>query len=67
LASPFDTMLRSIAALGGDVDTIGAMAGALWGAANGASTLPAVPLEGRRRLEETAVRIFQYATTAEHA
>lgn len=64
LASPFDTMLRSIAALRGDVDTIGAMAGALWGAANGASALPAVPLEGRTHLEETAVRIFQYATTA---
>lgn len=67
LALPFETMLQFIASLGGDVDTIGAMAGALWGAANGASTLPAVPLEGRSRLEETATRIFQYSTTAANA
>ncbi|MBK8594756.1 MAG: ADP-ribosylglycohydrolase family protein [Holophagales bacterium] len=67
LASPFETMIQSIASLGGDVDTIGAMAGALWGAANGASALPAAPLEGRRHLEETAARIFRHATPAGNA
>lgn len=37
---PFGEMLDFVAACGGDVDTIGAMAGAIWGAANGASSLP---------------------------
>jgi dihydrodipicolinate synthase/N-acetylneuraminate lyase len=38
-----------ITACGGDVDTIGAMAAAIWGAANGVTRLPAVELE---RLEQ---------------
>lgn len=38
-----------IAACGGDVDTIGAMAGAIWGAANGVERLPSEDLE---RLEQ---------------
>ncbi len=33
--SSFDDMLEQIIKLGGDVDTIAAMAGAIWGAANG--------------------------------
>ncbi|MFT7619970.1 MAG: poly(ADP-ribose) glycohydrolase ARH3 [Planctomycetota bacterium] len=37
---PFEEMLSFVAACGGDVDTIGAMAGAIWGTANGASSLP---------------------------
>ena len=36
----FADMQSFIAACGGDVDTIGAMAGAIWGAANGAESLP---------------------------
>ena len=46
-----------IARCGGDVDTIGAMAGAIWGAANGVARLPAqelARLEQRQRLLETA-------------
>jgi len=35
----FDEMLGQIFLVGGDTDTIGAMAGAIWGAANGSSTL----------------------------
>jgi ADP-ribosylglycohydrolase len=45
---------------GGDVDTIGAMAGAIWGAANGARKLPAlalVNLEQRERLTSLAVAL----------
>lgn len=38
-----------VAACGGDVDTIGAMAGAIWGAANGVAQLPVEALE---RLEQ---------------
>ena len=40
LRRPFPEMVSFVAACGGDVDTIGAMAGAIWGAANGTSALP---------------------------
>ncbi|MCP4675979.1 MAG: hypothetical protein GY854_10835 [Deltaproteobacteria bacterium] len=36
----FEDLLDYIRTLGGDVDTIGAMAGAIWGAARGAGALP---------------------------
>jgi len=38
---PFMEMLEFIIRIGEDVDTIGAMAGALWGAAQGSAGLPA--------------------------
>jgi ADP-ribosylglycohydrolase len=41
----------------GDVDTIGAMSGALWGAANGISRLPKSSLElleDRERIQQVA-------------
>lgn len=50
---PFEKMQHFIARCGGDVDTIGAMAGAVWGAANGAEKLPfesLAILEQRERL-----------------
>jgi len=53
----FEEMQAFVVAVGGDVDTIGAMAGALWGATNGASTLPAASLsrlEQKKRLVATA-------------
>lgn len=37
---PFMSMIDFIAACGGDVDTLGAMAGAIWGARNGETALP---------------------------
>jgi poly(ADP-ribose) glycohydrolase ARH3 len=37
---PFADLLAFVAACGGDADTISAMAGAIWGAANGAMALP---------------------------
>jgi ADP-ribosylglycohydrolase len=45
----FGALTAFVAELGGDVDTIGAMAGALCGARNGVAALPAEPLS---RLEE---------------
>lgn len=39
--APFDDLLAFVRAMGGDVDTVGAMAGALWGARRGADALPA--------------------------
>jgi ADP-ribosylglycohydrolase len=58
LNSPFDELLAFTAACKGDVDTIGAMAGAIWGVRNGYEQLPAGRLE---RLEQ-ANRIQDVAT-----
>lgn len=49
LQSPFIEMQAFVVSIGGDVDTIGAMAGAVWGAANGATQLPG---EWLQRLEQ---------------
>ncbi|MGM9484449.1 ADP-ribosylglycohydrolase family protein [Roseateles sp. NT4] len=49
LNEPFSDLLSFIADCGGDVDTIGSMAGALWGATRGRSNLPA---DGLDRLEQ---------------
>lgn len=57
LGEPFSTLLDFTRQCGGDVDTIGAMAGALWGAANGSERLPDASLS---RLEDCA-RIRQTA------
>ena len=48
---PFLVLVDFVARCRGDVDTIGAMAGALWGAANGASRLPAEKLHRLERCE----------------
>ncbi len=53
LGESFSEMQTFVAVCGGDVDTIGAMAGAVWGAVNGASSLPSdrlLKLEQRDRL-----------------
>ena len=50
----------------GDVDTIGAMAGAIWGAARGVQALPQDQLrmlEQRERLEFLATSLHQLLTT----
>lgn len=58
LEQPFADLLAFVAACSGDTDTIGAMAGAIWGAANGDHALPQQQLE---RLEAYA----HLRTTAE--
>ena len=63
LSSPFDEMMQFIIKCGGDVDTIGAMAGALWGIANGAARLPSVDLEAREELLDVASRMFRRHAT----
>jgi len=57
LERPFGEMMAFIVRLRGDVDTIGAMAGAVWGAARGVTNLPEEHLdrlEDRERLESLA-------------
>jgi poly(ADP-ribose) glycohydrolase ARH3 len=58
-------MLEFVASIGGDVDTIGAMAGAVWGAANGCERLPAEvleKLEQRQRLVDAAAALHAAAS-----
>jgi poly(ADP-ribose) glycohydrolase ARH3 len=61
LEAGFDTMVRFTIAWGGDVDTLASMAGALWGARNGAARLPAVAIEARERIEDVAARLHRHA------
>ncbi len=51
---PFSDLLAFVADCGGDVDTVGAMAGALWGACNGAPSLPERALESLEDRERIA-------------
>jgi len=65
LDRPFSDLIGFVVRCKGDVDTIGSMAGALWGAANGATRLPAkalAKLEQRNRLEETAYALLKRST-----
>ena len=60
----FSELVNYVRHLGGDTDTIGAMAGAIWGAARGYSQVPADLLQGleqRRYLEELARRFADAA------
>lgn len=64
---PFVRVLEFVAACGGDVDTIGAIAGAIWGAANGDSMLPADELdrlEAVERLRQVARDLHRAAVEA---
>ncbi len=63
---PFASLLEAARDLGGDVDTIGAMAGAIWGAFHG---LPELPSETYTRVEnfeeiiDLAEKIFKFNQT----
>jgi len=61
LDADFLDLLAFIAGLGGDVDTLGAMAGAIWGAHRGAASLVEWPLEGRAHLIEVADQLHAQA------
>lgn len=57
LTRPFTELQTFITQVGGDVDTLGAMSGAIWGAARGQAELPQgllAKLEQRERLEGVA-------------
>lgn len=62
----FTPMIEFVISLGGDTDTIGAMAGAVFGARWGRAALPAEPLsrlESRERIEETAAKLHAASRT----
>jgi ADP-ribosylglycohydrolase len=58
LNESFEKMIAFTIACRGDVDTIGAMAGALWGASAGTSKLPAIMLESRDQIADIATQLF---------
>lgn len=67
LAQPFEGMLEFVADCGGDVDTVGAMAGAIWGAHNREPQLPKSmlgELEGRARITSLAAALHEKFVTA---
>jgi ADP-ribosylglycohydrolase len=58
----FGPLMAFVVDLGGDVDTLGAMSGAIWGAANGATALPPqdlARLEQRERLSSVAAALYR--------
>lgn len=57
--APFDDMMAFAIKCGGDVDTIAAMAGAMWGAANGEQGLPQFPLEKRSGIRRVGQLLFE--------
>jgi ADP-ribosylglycohydrolase len=59
MKTSFEAMMDFVIACRGDVDTIGAMAGALWGIANGPERLPRIRLEAREVLVDVATRMFR--------
>lgn len=63
----FERMMQFTIACRGDVDTIGAMAGALWGASRGSSELPSIPLESRDEIVKIGTQLFErYQRNADH-
>jgi ADP-ribosylglycohydrolase len=62
----FEDLLRYIIELGGDVDTIAAMAGAIWGAAHGKEALPESHLKQLDRQKEVEHAARSLAKAAAH-
>ncbi|MDE2511172.1 MAG: ADP-ribosylglycohydrolase family protein [Elusimicrobia bacterium] len=63
----FEAMMSLVISIGGDADTIGAMAGAVFGARNGAGALPAdrlERLEERERIERLGRELAKRAAAA---
>ncbi len=66
----FPDLMEFVVELGGDTDTIGAMAGGLWGAARGVEALPADlldRLEDRERIDAAARALHAHVSEQRHA
>jgi poly(ADP-ribose) glycohydrolase ARH3 len=55
----FEGLMEQAVEIGGDTDTIAAMAGAIWGARHGAEALPDAPVEARDEIEALGRRLWQ--------
>ena len=58
-AASFEELMEQAVTTGGDVDTIGAMAGAIWGARHGVEALPDTRVEERDRIVELGRRLYR--------
>jgi poly(ADP-ribose) glycohydrolase ARH3 len=58
--STYEEMLAFLIRCRGDVDTLAAMAGAMWGAANGAGKLPRMALERRDHIASAGEQLFRF-------
>ncbi|MFM7091319.1 MAG: ADP-ribosylglycohydrolase family protein, partial [Bacteroidota bacterium] len=67
MSTSFEELMRFVQACRGDVDTIAAMAGALWGIGNGYERLPPVRLEARERLVSIGNRLYNEQLRVGHA
>lgn len=63
LEADFLDLMAFVAGLKGDVDTLGAMAGAIWGAHRGAAGLTEWPLERRAEVVAIADQLYDCAPT----
>jgi len=66
LQDPLEALLRFVADAGGDVDTVGAMAGAIWGARNGYASLPSSvvrTIEDAARIGDIAMQLYLRSRT----
>jgi poly(ADP-ribose) glycohydrolase ARH3 len=62
LQESLESLLAFAADAGGDVDTVSAMAGAIWGARNGYASLPAAAvasIEDAGRISDTAAQLYR--------
>ena len=57
-SATFEGLIEQVVATGGDTDTIGAMAGSIWGARHGAEALPDAPVEARAEIEDLGRRLW---------
>lgn len=57
----FEELMEQVVATGGDTDTIGAMAGSVWGARHGYQALPDAQVEERDRIERLARELARAA------
>ncbi len=70
LDQPYSELLKFCRLTGGDVDTIGAMAGAIWGASKGLSAIPAELLEqieDAQSICHVGLELFHAATSRREA
>jgi len=66
LQDPLEALLAFVVEAGGDVDTVGAMAGAIWGARNGLGSLPPSvvrSVEDAARIEDIATQLYRRSRT----
>jgi len=66
-SASFDELITAAVQLGGDTDTIAAMAGSIWGARHGAEALPDLPVEARALVERLGRDLYRVSRSGRSA